>query len=250
MPIDGHYRPYGWRAKIGIIVPPTNTVNEGEWARLLPEGVTMHAMRMALHADTSTPEGKRVLHEDIKRAAGEVAKAGVDVVVYACTAGSMVTPLDALTDYMTEVTGGIPAVATAPSLVHAARALGMKKVALATPYHDALNDHEVHFLHECGIETVSVKGLGIGAGGPHEYPRIARTPKERVREHCLSADVPEADGMIISCTDFATLELLPELEARIGKPVVSSNLATFWRTLRTAGIADRITGRGRLLELH
>lgn len=249
MPIDRHYRPYGWRAKIGIIVPPTNTVNEGEWARLLPEGVTMHAMRMALHADTSTPEGRRVLHEDIRRAAGEVAKAGVDVVVYACTAGSMVTPLDSLTDFMREVTG-IPAVATAPSLVHAARAFGLRKVALATPYHDALNDHEVHFLHECGIETLSVRGLGIGAGGPQEYPRIARTPKEDVYEHCLSADVPGAEGLIVSCTDFATLEILPRLEAKLGKPVISSNLATLWRTLRTAGIEDRITGHGRLLEQH
>ena len=49
---------YGFRAKIGLIVPPTNTVNEGEWARMVPDGVTVHTMRMALHANSGTPEGK------------------------------------------------------------------------------------------------------------------------------------------------------------------------------------------------
>lgn len=249
MPRDSHFRPYGYRAKLGIIVPPTNTVNEAEWARLLPEGVTMHAMRMSLHADTTSPSGKQALYEDVGAASRELAKAGVDVIVYGCTAGSMVTPIDALTDFMREVTG-IPAVATAPSLVHAARALGLTRVALATPYHDALNDHEVHFLAECGIETVSVRGLGIGAGGPQEYVRIARTPKDAVYAHCLAADVPAAQGMIVSCTDFATLEALPRLESATGKPVISSNLATLWRTLRVAGIDDRIRGHGSLLEKH
>lgn len=244
-----YYRPYGTRAKLGIIVPPTNTVNEAEWARMLPEGVTMHAMRMPLHADTTSPEGKRKLHDDIRHATGELAKAHVDVVVYACTAGSMVQPLDALTGFMTGV-AKVPAVATAPALVHAARAFGLERVAVATPYHDALNDHEMHFLAENGIESVSMRGLGIGAGGPHEYIRIARTPKEQIYAHCFAADVPAAQGMIISCTDFATLEALPRLEREIGKPVISSNLATFWLALRSAGVADKIEGFGRLLQEH
>lgn len=244
-----YYRPYGTRAKLGIIVPPTNTVNEAEWMRMLPDGVTMHAMRMALHADTTSSEGKRRLYDDIRFATGELAKAHVDVVVYACTAGSMVQPLDALTDFMADV-AKVPAVATAPALVHAARALGLQRVAVATPYHDALNEHEAHFLADNGIETVSMRGLGFGAGGAHEYIQIARTPKEQVYAHCRATDVPGAQGMIISCTDFATLEALPRLEHELGKPVISSNLATFWLALRTAGITDRIGGFGRLLVEH
>ena len=249
MPRDQFFRPYGHRAKIGMIVPPTNTVNEAEWARMVPDGVTLHSQRMALHDDTTSVAGKKRLYADIRFAAGEVAKSGVDVIVYACTAGSMVTPIDVLTNYMTEVTG-IPAVATAPALVYAARALGLKRVAVATPYHDALNDHEVHFLADCGIEAISVKGLGLGAGGRHEYVNIARTPLETVFTHCLRADVPAADGMIVSCTDFATLAAVPRLERVLGKPVISSNLATLWRTLRTAGVDDRIQGYGALLERH
>ena len=106
-----------------------------------------------------------------------------DVIAYACTAGSMVQPLDSLAGFI-EKTSGIKGVATAPALVHACRAMGLKRVSLATPYHDALNQHEKHFLAENGIEVVSVKGLGIGAGGAQEYVRIAKVAPEDVYAHC------------------------------------------------------------------
>ena len=246
---DKPYRNYGARARLGLIVPPTNTVNEAEWQRMLPEGVTLHSARMPLHADTTSPEGKRTLHENIRRHAGDLAKASPDVIAYGCTAGSMVTPITSLTDFMREVTG-IPSVATAPSLVLAARAFGATRVSVATPYHDALNEHERHFLAECGIDVAAMAGLGIGAGGPQEYVRIARVPAADVYAHVRTVDRAEAQMIIVSCTDFATLEILPRLERELGKPVVSSNLATFWQALRTAGFGDRIEGFGRLLQEH
>lgn len=242
-------RNYGRRARLGLIVPPTNTVNEAEWQRMLPEGVSLHSARMPLHADTASAEGKRALYEDIRRYAGDLAKASPDVIAYGCTAGSMVTPISALTDFMREATG-VVSVATAPSLVLAARAFGATRVAVATPYHDALNEHERHFLADCGIETVAMAGLGIGAGGPQEYVRIARVPASEVQAHVRSVDRREAQMIIVSCTDFATLDILPALERELGKPVVSSNLATFWQALRAAGLGDRIEGRGRLLQEH
>lgn len=246
---DPHYRPYGWRAKIGLIVPPTNTVNEAEWGRMAPEGVTIHVTRMALHTDTSSPEGEQRLYADIERATRDLAQAGLDAIAYGCTAGSMVMPLGRLTDFMAGV-AGVPCVATAPSLVHACRALGAERVALATPYHDALNEHERRFLAQNGIEVVALKGLGIGAGGPHEYVRIARVPKDEVAAHARSVDCPAAQALVVSCTDFATLEAIPALERALGKPVVTSNQATFWAALRAAGVDDRLEAGGRLLATH
>jgi maleate cis-trans isomerase len=240
-----HYRPYGWRARIGLIVPLTNTVNEAEWACMAPEGVTIHVTRMTLHRDGD--EAK--LYSEIGAAVASLAPAGPDVIAYGCTAGSMVSPLDSLATRMREM-GGIAAVATAPAIVHALRAFGATKVALATPYHDALNRHEIEFFADNGIETLSEKGLGIGAGGPQEYVNIARVPREEVLEHARSADHPEAEALVISCTDFATLAALPQLERDLGKPVISSNLATWWQALRVAGVQDRFTGFGRLLEEH
>jgi maleate isomerase/arylmalonate decarboxylase len=244
-----HYRPYGTRAKIGLIVPPTNTVNEAEWARMVPAGVTIHVTRMQLHAESSSPAGERQLYADIEKATRDLAAASLDAIAYGCTAGSMVMPLAKLTDFMTGV-AGVPCVATAPALVHACRALRLARVALATPYHDALNEHERGFLADNAIEVVAMKGLGIGAGGPQEYVRIARVSTEDVYAHARSVDRPDAEGLLISCTDFATLAAIPRLERELGKPVATSNQATFWAALRAAGVADRCEGFGELLRSH
>ena len=230
-------------ASIGMIVPVTNTVNEAEWKRMAPD-LRFPLVRMALH-----PHGDPKLFDDLRACMNELQQSQPDVIAYACTAGSMVQPLDSLASFMTKASGK-PAVATAPALVHACRALGLKRIVLATPYHDALNEHEKHFLEENGIEVLAMKGLGIGAGGAHEYVRIAKVAPDEVLAHCRSVWVAGADGMVVSCTDFRTQDILPRLEAELGKPVVSSNLATLWMALRTAGVQARIKGFGRLLEEH
>jgi len=227
--------------RLALIVPTTNSVNEAEWKRMALPGMEFPLVRVPLHHD------EQALYRDLDAALAELAGARPDVVAYACTAGSLVLPLDKLTGYM-EARAGVPCVATAPALVEACRALGLRRISLATPYHDALNEHERAFLDACGIETVRMAGLGIGAGGAHEYVNIARVPEEQVYAHCLATDAAEAEGMIVSCTDFRTLAAIPRLEAALGKPVVSSNLATFWAALRKAGIAQPIAGFGRLLE--
>lgn len=232
--------------KIGLIVPPQNTVNQIEWRRMLPPGVDFSLVRIALHADTESPEGKRALHADLQKSLDQLAPARPDVVAYACTAGSMSKPLDGLTDVMTQMCGK-PCVATAPALVQACNKLGLKKIAIATPYHDALNRHEVHFFEENGIQVLNIRGLGIGAGGPHEYVNLAKVPKEQVYEHARGTWVPQADGMVVSCTDFASLEAIPRLEQELGKPVISSNTATLWSALKAAGVTGKLEGFGKLL---
>lgn len=231
-------------ASLGLIVPTTNTVNELEWKRMALPGMRFPLVRMALHA-----HGDEALYRDLQKAIEELKPRNPDVIAYACTAGSMVQPLDSLAAWI-EKQSGAKGVATAPALVYACRALGLQRIALATPYHDALNEHEKRFFEENGIRVLAVKGLGIGAGGAHEYVRIARVPKETIYDHCRSVDVAEAQGVVVSCTDFPTLEAIARLEAELGKPVVSSNLATFWQALRAAGVSTRVAGFGRLLEVR
>ena len=60
-PLRRHPTTYGWRAKIGVIVPPTNTVNEAEWQLMAPAGVSVHTTRMPLHEDTTSAAGTRAL---------------------------------------------------------------------------------------------------------------------------------------------------------------------------------------------
>ena len=53
---------------------------------------------------------------------------------------------------------------------------------------------------------------------------------------------PEADALFISCGALPSIEIIEALEARTGKPVVTSNQAMAWDALRLAGVEDRVVG--------
>jgi len=244
-----HRSTYSYRAKLGLIVPPTNTVNEAEWSRLMPPGATFHAHRMPLHPGAYTPEGRAELLHDLSGVVGLLKQARVDVVAYACTAGSMMNPVNGLPDEIA-ARNGVAAVTTSAAIVSALKALGVRRLSVATPYHAALNHHETHFLEENGFAVERLIGLGIGAGGPSEYPLIAQTPLEKVHETACACFVPGSEALLITCTDFPTLPLIARLEAEFGVPVVTSNQATLWASLRAAGIADSIAEAGILFSQH
>ena len=240
---------YGWRAKIGVIVPPTNTVNEAEWNGVVPGGVSVHAARMALHTDTVSDPGKQALHDDLALAVASLSPAGVAAIAYGCTAGSMITPRHGLAAYMSDVCA-LPCVTAAAAIVDALQALGAMRISIATPYDQRLNDHEVEFLESQGLHVCTIKGLGLGANGPSDYPLIHRTAPDQVRELVRSVNQNDAEAIVISCTDLPTFALIDEFERAFNKPVVTSNQATLWATLRAAGIDDPLDGLGKLLRDH
>ena len=216
---------------------------------MMPAGVTFHTHRMPLHPDTTSVYGKAGLMRDLEGVIAMLKQARVDAVAYACTAGSMINPVEALPDTLTASTG-VTAVTTSAAIIQALKTLQVVRLCVATPYHDALNSHETKFLHENGFTVERLIGLGIGVSGPADYVRIAETPLESVAAHVRSAFVPGSDAILITCTDFPTLPLIPALEAEFGVPVVTSNQATFWSMLRATGIDDRFDNFGRLLAEH
>ena len=74
----------------------------------------------------------------------------------------------------------------------------------------------------------------------HDPEEIVEFGVERCR--------PEADVLFCSCTDWRSMEVAERLEKLTGKPVVTSNQAGIWATLRKLGIDDPIDGYGSLLK--
>ncbi len=239
-------KPIGWRRRIGVIVPPSNTVNEAEFGRLAPEGVTFHFTRTPMHEDPAADDFKEMLGA-VAHAVGDLSRANVDAVAFGCTADSMACPADRLIGTMTEASDGKPSVSTAGAILAALKALGVTKISMATPYIEATNEHEKHFLEEHGLEVVAMAGLGLNTGMAG-IRKMSRVPPAEVFEHAKSVDRPETEAILICCTDFNTLDVIEPLEQALGKPVVSSNTASFWASLRAAGIDDRVEGYGRLLR--
>lgn len=241
------YSPYGWRGRIGAIVPSINKVAEAEFWRLVPKGVAISTAR-ARNLGHTTEESYYKMAEAALDAAEDLASAEVDIILYACTSGSMVCPLPKLVADLGQ-RSGLPALATANSVIAALRSLGARRVALATPYVDFVNETERSFLQDHGFEVTSVHGLRLGET-QEERRGIGRVPPEHVYRMARAVDRPDADAIFISCTNLATLDVIAQIEADLGKPVVTSNQASVWSCLRLLNIPDPIEGYGRLLSDH
>ena len=234
-------KPAGWRARIGVIVPPSNTTNETEFNRMKPEGISFHFTRSPIHRDPAA-DGFKTMMADLQSAVSDLKARNVDLMAYGCTAGSMACPPEILIGTM-EKHGAVGAVSTAGSIIAALTALGITKIGMATPYSDETNEHEKEFLERHGFSVAKMAGLQLSG----QIAKVSRVPPSEVYSHALSVDCPDAEAILICCTDFGTLDVIDSLEEKLGKPVISSNTASFWHSLRKAGVKDKIPGYGKLL---
>ena len=113
---------------------------------------------------------------------------------------------------------------------------------LVTPYSQAVTDHECEFLAAAGYEVIHAKGYALAAAMPiaRRHRNLARTRLENVR--------PSADVYFLSCANISVFSVIGELEARLDRPVITSNQAVIWDALCALGVDDRRGGLGRLFE--
>lgn len=240
-------RPYGWRARIGLIVPSPNTVTETEFWRMAPEGVSIHTTRLLYRAD-EVADPVADMEQFLPQTLEELRGLEVDVVAYACTASALKTPHEETRD---EVAKGVgrPAVTTMGTILEAFKALGVTRIAVGSPYPEEVNKAERKYFESQGLTVTADEGVILFE--PQQRLRHMNLVTEAdVEELAKHIDSPDAEAIFLSCGDMATLGIVDKLERALGKPVVTSVQATFWGALRAAGIDDRIDGCGTLLAMH
>jgi maleate cis-trans isomerase len=237
---------YGSRARLGLIVPPNNTVSESEWASMMPPGVTMHAQRIRLNPLARNAEEQAILRDSLREACSLFAEADISAVIFGCTAPSAVNPRHEMEAMMHEATG-LPSVTAAAAVVDAIVAVSAGKVVLISPFSAALTAHEAEFMTHEGIEVISQHSLGHGTYAPGRKLEIHRIPPSEVRDAVLRIDTSAADAIVLSGTNLVTFPAIEEIEALTGKPVISSNQAMLWAALRKVKIMDRLP-LGRLFS--
>jgi len=229
--------------KLGLIVPSSNTTMEPEVWKMASGWSTVHTARMRLReitvADLEKMEGQML------EAATCLADAGVDVIGYGCTSGSLFKGKDHDEEIEREIERKtrVPAVATAKAVIEALDTLQIRRVCVATPYIDEINERVQKYLEQNKIDVLRIKGLGITHNS-----EVGNQHSDAAYELARKAHVPEAQGIFISCTNFKTIEVIEQLEEELEVPVISSNTATLWAMMRKAGIRRTLKGYGKLLS--
>lgn len=239
----------GWRARLGIIYPASGLADM-EYYQLSPPGVSVHVTRSSVPNDGSVTladvlevaEGRQ-----FAQLAMDLATVRPHALAWMCTSGSFSrgAAWDAELCRILSQHGGCPATTTSTALVTALAALGVRRVALATPYEAPVMQRLAEYLAEHGVEAVSCVGLGL----VRDWEISTLTPMD-MAALVRQADVPEAEAVFLSDTCLVLSPLAEALEADLGKPVFSANMATMWHALRLAGIGETTPGTGSLFRLH
>jgi len=237
---------YGTRGRIGLLVPDGNSCMEPEFHRLAPEGVITLTARVPLKDVTS--DSLLNMKSHTADSARRVASARVGVLAFGCTSGSFAGGAgydQGLIDIMEDATG-CQATTTTTAVLRALKLLNVKRVALATPYTDELTQLEVKLLQDSGYEVTDWQG-----GGIESVADIQECAPDVSYQRALAVDSDKAEAIFISCTGFRTIENIERLEKKLGKPVISSNQATFADCLRILNVTDHQPGYGSLFDkLH
>jgi maleate cis-trans isomerase len=181
--------------------------------------------------------------ERLADGASELAAAQPDAVMWACTSGSFVFGPAGARIQASGVAAalGVPASSTSLAFVDALKALGVRRVAVAASYPEDVARHFVRFLTAGGAEVVSMGSHGIITAA-----EVGTLETAQVIAMVQAADHPDADAVLVPDTAMHTLAIIDELEAAIGKPVLTANQVTVWKGLQLLGPVPSLQGLGTL----
>jgi maleate isomerase len=227
--------------RIGLIYPPDAANDRDAW-RWCPDGVTLLATRTAVDRAwrratarlRTDPEAIAIPSERaLRQAVCSLLPAEPALITYACTSCSFVGPADREGRLRRAMIASGAAIAqtTSGALLDALDALGATSVAVGTPY--------------CRTTTAALGSYLAGRGYTiaslaNEPPRRARSDAELARDQmfelAVRADRPAADVVLLSGTDLETFDLIADLEAKLGKPVLTAMQVTMWAALGACGV--------------
>lgn len=217
---------------VGVIAPFDLALDRELW-RWVPSTVSLYLTRTAFVPVPVSVEMASLISDEaaVHSATRDLLSPEPEVVAYACSSGSFVAGSvgeRGLTRVMCEA-GAPRAVTASGALVEALRAVGATRVAVATPYVASVTECLHGFLGEYGVEVVASVGLGLSG-------RIWTVGYRDVVDIVRSADRPEAQAVVISCTNLPTYDIIGPLEAELGKPVLTANQVTVWAALHAMGV--------------
>jgi maleate isomerase len=240
----------GFRAKLGVLGPSTNTIVQPDMDDLRPHGVTNHYARIYVqNLDVSDNASFTALTDAIT---ASVDRALDDVVT--CAPNHIVMGMSAIAFYgglkgaeafrkRVEDRCGLGCSTGALSTAEALHRFGARRVAFVSPYFEVANREVAGFFADCGITTVRERCLKCPS------PRhIAQVTEDELRAVLLDLDGDDVDALVQVGTNLSMLGLAAAAERMLGKPVIAINAATYWHALRTVGVQDRVHGFGSLLE--
>jgi maleate isomerase len=231
--------------RIGLLLPSSNTTQEPEFTRILPDGVSLHSARLPLR--TVDPSSTAAIVEDIETESQKLADADVDAIVLAATAPSSRNGLgyDQELIKRIEAASGKKATTASTALIQALTVLNATRLVIAAPWSDATNATSVAFIEASGFTVLAHSAMGHVSN-----LEIGLLDEQTAYDMGVAVDRPDAQAVMLACGNWLTTGIVDRLEAAVGKPVLTTNQVSLWAVLRLADYHAPVFGWGSLLREH
>ena len=243
----------GYRLKIGMIVPSTNTTVQPETDAMRPVGVTNHIGRIHI---PDLPLSSDTEFEAMVDAIGPDLFSCVDRVM-TCKPAHLIMAMSIPTFWggkagsekllaKLQDRAGVPVTMGSDACIRALKRFeAVRKIGILTPYQPIGDAHVAQYFEDHGYKVATVQSLKR----PSEV-QIAHATEADIRDGLKALAAAGVDAIVQAGTDLAVVDIADEAERWLGIPVIAINAATYWTALRRCDIADRMTGHGSLLAEH
>jgi maleate isomerase len=234
------------RARIGLIVLANDHTVEHEFRRIVERpGVAVYVTRIASSHLITPATLAEMEHRIADCSALILPHAPLNVVAYGCTSASIVLGEETVFARIGEARPEADPTTPVTAALAAFDVLGARRIALLTPYSRTVNDHVRAYIAGRGFEVPVSATFNV-----EDDNAVACISADSIRRAILEiGERADTDMVFLSCTSLRLADAAAAIEAELGKPVISSNLALAWHSLRLAGIAESTPGYGRLFSL-
>ena len=231
-------------ARVGLVMLSTDATTEADFARLVAgEGVLVHGNRITFENPT-TPESLAATGPRLAAAAADLLPGSTLAALYfACTSASAVLGEAGVAAAVREARPDTPVVTPMSAAIAALRAVGARRFSVLAPYSPEVTARVTTPFAAAGFALDRITCWGLA-----DDREMARVRPEVIVEEAVATIGPAADALFISCTALRAAEVAADIEARIDRPVVTSNQAAAWVCRAHARQGRPLPGAGRLFD--
>ena len=230
--------------KVGLIALSTDQTIEGDFNNIcknLPLNIFINRIH---NQNPLTKENLLKMQNDLESVTNKILPdEKVNTIAYGCTSGTIAIGEKNVKEKILSAKPGCYVTTPVTSAMKAFQKMNIKKIALFTPYPDAVNKTILEYFTKKNIEVSSFASLNLNLD-----TEFANVDPNYILEISSKLETKNADALFISCTALPVLSIIDQLEQKIQKPVLSSNQTLIWDTIRSIGYKSPIKGYGKLLE--
>jgi maleate isomerase len=211
---------------IGVLVPWGNTTTELEIAPLTPPGVINAVARFNFGPGID-------VEAELRDVAGKLAYAEPSAMLLSLSPEMFEGGIGRARAYQKLIAeaSGLAAFTTTDGTFHELRRVGASSVGLIAPAPQERMGHAVANFAAEGITVVRAHGMNCG------LPNIKSTPLDDIAAAFRAVDDTGVEAFVQVGTGLPAFAVAEQIEAEMGRPVITSSAAGYRHTLEALGIA-------------